>query len=154
MGNPTEELAALRSARPSDLAGVEALLTANKLPLDGVAASLGSFVVAEHGGALVGVAGIEHCGAGPHALLRSVAVDKAWQGKGLGRALVTRAIRDAESRGAQAFYLLTTTAEQYFPAFGFKPITRATVPADVQANVEFTSACPASAVVMLRNAAH
>lgn len=150
---PSEGLstpAILRGAQRSDLAAVEALLKENKLPLDGVAQALDCFVVAEQGGALVGVAGIEHCGAGEHALLRSVAVAEAWKGKGLGRALVTRVIRDAESRGAHALYLLTTTAEHYFPSFGFKPITRDAVPAEIKANVEFTSACPASAVVMVR----
>jgi arsenite methyltransferase len=145
---PTKPL--LRPATPSDLPRVQALLTDNKLPLDGVDKALECFVVAEHDGALVGVAGIEHCGAGQHALLRSVAVAESWKGKGLGRALVTRAIGDAEARGAKALYLLTTTAEQYFPSFGFKATTREEVPADVKANVEFTSACPSSAVVMVR----
>jgi len=140
----------LRPASPDDLPRVEALLTANKLPLDGVREALPCFVVAEHDGALVGVAGTERCGVGQYALLRSVAVSDAWKGKGLGRALVTRVIADAESRGARALYLLTTTAEQYFPSFGFRQTTRATVPAEVQSSVEFTSACPASAVVMVR----
>ena len=150
MSTETQQAVALRTATASDLAAVEALLTANKLPLDGVAEALGCFVVAEHDNSLVGVAGIEHCGAGQHALLRSVAVADAWKGKGLGRLLVTHAIRDAEARGAHALYLLTTTAEHYFPSFGFTPITRDAVPAEIKANVEFTSACPASAVVMVR----
>lgn len=140
----------LRPATHDDLPRVQALLTENKLPLDGVEGCLDCFVVAEHDGTLVGVAGTEHCGAGEHALLRSVAVADAWKGKGLGRALVTRAIADAEARGAQALYLLTTTAEHYFPSFGFRQTERAAVPAAVQATVEFASACPASAVVMVR----
>lgn len=45
-------------------------------------------------------------------------------------------------------YLLTTTAERYFPKFGFERIERHDVPASVQASTEFRSACPASAVVM------
>ena len=48
----------------------------------------------------------------------------------------------------QALYLLTTTAEGYFPKFGFERITRAEVPPSVQASVEFATACPASAIVM------
>ncbi len=35
-----------------------------------------------------------------------------------------RAIGDAEARGAKALYLLTTTAESYFPSFGFRPTPR------------------------------
>jgi amino-acid N-acetyltransferase len=83
-------------------------------------------------------------------LLRSVAVVPTWRSKGLGRELVTRIIADAERRGIQALYLLTTTAERYFPTFGFEPITREEVPADVQTTGEFQGACPASATVMRR----
>jgi amino-acid N-acetyltransferase len=64
-----------------------------------------------------------------------------------------RVIADAEARGIRALYLLTTTAERYFPSFGFRPITRDAVPAEVRATVEFQSACPASATVMCRECA-
>ena len=47
-----------------------------------------------------------------------------------------------------SIYLLTTTAERYFPKFGFEPVARADVPATVQTSIEFTSACPSSATVM------
>jgi amino-acid N-acetyltransferase len=102
--------------------------------------------VAEADGDLVGVAGLEVCC--DDALLRSVAVKPEWRSKGVGRALVTRAISDAEARGIRALYLLTTTAEHYFPSFGFKKITREDVPEPVRATDEFTTACPASATVM------
>lgn len=140
----------VRPARADDLAAVSRLLVDSKLPLDGVAAALPDFVVAEAGGALVGVAGLETCGR--HALLRSVAVSDAWRSHGVGRALVTRTIADAEARDIPALYLLTTTAERYFPAFGFREIARDEVPDDVRATAEFQSACPASAVVMVRPA--
>jgi amino-acid N-acetyltransferase len=140
----------IRLATPRDAEAVEALLSASHLPLDGVRAALECFVVAEEGGRLVGVAGIERCGGGEHALLRSVAVDSEWRSKGLGRTLVSRAIALAEERGASALYLLTTTAEQYFPSFGFRTIERNAVPEDVRGTAEFRDACPASATVMVR----
>ena len=140
--------ATIRAASPSDLPRVEQLLTANDLPLSGVRDALGDFVVAEAGGELVGVAGLEICC--DDALLRSVAVHPAWRSKGVGRALVTRAIADAEARGLHALYLLTTTAEAYFPTFGFKKIARDHVPTAVRETDEFTNACPASAAVMSR----
>lgn len=143
--------ATLRLASPSDEKAVEALLTASGLPLDGVHDALPCFVVAEDAGDIVGVAGIEACGvAGEYALLRSVAVAPSWQKRGLGRALVTRTIAEAEARGAKALYLLTTTAEHYFPTFGFHTTARDSVPADVRATAEFQGACPASATVMVR----
>jgi amino-acid N-acetyltransferase len=141
--------ATLRRATLDDEPEVSALLTASALPLDGVHEALPCFVVAEDAGAIVGVAGIEECGrAGQHALLRSVAIAPAWRRRGLGRALVTRAIAEAEARGARALYLLTTTAEGYFPTFGFSATTRDQVPDDVRATTEFQGACPASAAVM------
>lgn len=138
----------LRSARAADLPNIEQLLTASHLPLAGVAETLPSFVVAESDGAIVGTAALEVCS--ENALLRSVAVAPEWRSRGLGRALVTRVIADAEARGLRALYLLTTTAEHYFPSFGFHQVTRAEVPGDVTATEEFRSACPESAVVMCR----
>jgi N-acetylglutamate synthase-like GNAT family acetyltransferase len=138
----------LRSAAPTDLAAVERLLVASGLPLDGVSDALPTFVVAESGGDLVGVAGLEVCC--DNALLRSVAVPPEWRSHGVGRALVNRVIADAEARGIHALYLLTTSAENYFPSFGFRTISRDDVPADVRATAEFREACPASATVMCR----
>ena len=141
----------LRMAQPTDESAIATLLTASSLPLDGVHDALSKFVVAEHEGRIVGVAGIEACGSGnEHALLRSVAVSNWWQSRGLGRALVTRAIAESEACGTHALYLLTTTADGYFPAFGFTVTTRDAVPADIRATAEFREACPASATVMVR----
>lgn len=140
--------ASLRAARAEDAGAIERLLIASSLPTAGVAEALDGFIVAESSGEIVGVAGLET--GGDSALLRSVAVAPAWRSRGLGRALVTRAIATAESRGLRALYLLTTTAEQYFPSFGFVPTTREAVPAPVRDSREFQDLCPASAVVMVR----
>jgi amino-acid N-acetyltransferase len=138
----------LRPARADDFTAVEALLTASQLPLDGVREALPTFIVAESGTDIVGVAGLEICC--DNALLRSVAVDDAWRSQGLGRALVARTIAEAEARGVNALYLLTTSADRYFPTFGFRTITREAVPEDIRATAEFREACPASATVMCR----
>ena len=143
--------AALRPASTKDLPRVEKLLTDSKLPLDGVKESLADFVVAEAHGDIVGVAGLEICC--DDALLRSVAVRPEWRSKGVGRALVNRAIAEAESRGIRAMYLLTTTAEHYFPSFGFAKVDRTASGITVRATKEFTTACPASAVAMSRRLA-
>ncbi|MDQ2664592.1 MAG: arsenic resistance N-acetyltransferase ArsN2 [Gemmatimonadota bacterium] len=151
MINATTNDPSLRLAMPSDERAIAALLTAAHLPLDGVHEALSCFVVAEAAGQIVGVAGVEACGMrGEYALLRSVAVDPAWRSRGLGRSLVSRAIALAEERGTKALYLLTTTAEGYFPSFGFSLTSREAVPDDVRATAEFQGACPASATVMMR----
>jgi amino-acid N-acetyltransferase len=141
--------ASLRTATRGDLPGIERLLVSSGLPTAGVAGALSGFVVAESEAdkRIVGVVGLEHC-CDEYALLRSTAVEPEWRGTGLGRRLVTHAIAEAESRGIKALYLLTTTAERYFPSFGFVKTQRDAVPDEVKQSVEFREACPASATVM------
>jgi len=50
----------------------------------------------------------------------------------------------------RALYLLTTTAEEYFPSFGFEKVERSSVPAELNDSAELKGACPASATVMRR----
>ena len=145
----------LRTATPDDLPAVQRLLVDAGLPTAGVDALLATrahdFVVADdpHApGELAAVAGLEVCC--DDALLRSVAVRPAWRRHGLGHALVRRVVCEAEARGLRALYLLTMTAEHYFPRFGFAPVERSAVPAEIAATLEFRSACPASAVAMAK----
>lgn len=138
----------LRAARSDELPAVEALLVENNLPVLGVADDFGDFIVAEHEGRIIGVTGLERCG--DDGLLRSAVVASDWRGKGVGAALVERVIETAEDSGVRGLYLLTTTAERYFPAFGFTAVPRESVPAGIRGTSEFTTACPASAVVMAR----
>jgi amino-acid N-acetyltransferase len=136
----------IERAAPDDFGAITALLEASHLPLDGLREHLATALVARQHGTIVGSAALEVYSDG--ALLRSVAVSPGQQGSGLGRALIGAAIRMAEDLRVPAIYLLTTTADQYFPRFDFERIDRADVPSNVQASVEFTSACPSSAVVM------
>ena len=57
----------------------------------------------------------------------------------------------SEPRTQQLFsvYLLTISAQNYFPRFGFKQITRAEIPESLNASAELRGACPDSAVVMM-----
>jgi len=125
---------------------VRRLLTHSGLPLDGLDEHLATLLVARDAGRIVGSAALEAYRDG--ALLRSLAVSADRQGRGVGRELTDAAIRLAREMGMPALYLLTTTAADFFPRFGFERIDRDAVPASVQASVEFTSACPASAVAM------
>jgi GNAT superfamily N-acetyltransferase len=91
-------------------------------------------------------------GYGESGLLRSVAVAPEWRGSGIGRTLVDRVLDEGRAAGIREVYLLTTTAEQYFPRLGFQCVDRDCVPAAVRASAEFTGACPDSAVVMRKTA--
>ena len=135
-----------RTARSADLPNVLDLLGRAHLPTAGVAESLSHFIVAELEGKLIGVTGLEVYGAS--ALLRSVAVEDRWRGTGVGRTLIDRALGQARQAGIHDIFLLTTTAEHYFPRFGFACVSRDEVAEEVRASVEFQDACPASAVVM------
>jgi amino-acid N-acetyltransferase len=136
----------IRSATDADLSAIEALLIDSQLPTTGVRDALCGFLVAEADGRVVGVVGMEKRGS--YGLLRSTAVAPDWRGRQVARRLVERIIADAEAQGVNALYLLTTTAERYFPSFGFTTTTRDVVPEDIKATEEFTAACPASATVM------
>jgi N-acetylglutamate synthase-like GNAT family acetyltransferase len=136
----------IRPAAETDLAAVEQLLRDNSLPTVGVKPIIQDFLVAEAGKDIVGVVGMEYCC--NYGLLRSTAVSPDWRSKRIARQLVEQIIARAEARGVHALYLLTTTAETYFPSFGFKQTTRDAVPAEVQGTDEFRDACPASATVM------
>jgi N-acetylglutamate synthase-like GNAT family acetyltransferase len=133
-----------RPATPGDWPAIATLLTSLNLPLDGAQEHLDGFLLAFCENSLAGVAGLERYGS--TGLLRSVAV--AGQNRGLGRELVTRLIDRATAEGLTRIVLLTTTAPDYFPRFGFRRIARQEAPLAVQESIEFKQACPASAVVM------
>jgi amino-acid N-acetyltransferase len=136
-------------ARERDAAEVFELLELNHLPVDGLRDHLATTLVARQNERVVGSAALEVYSDG--ALLRSVAVAPWLQRAGLGRQLTDAAIQLARDTGVPAMYLLTTTAEEYFPRFGFERIERREVPENVQASVEFKSACPSSAAVMRKS---
>ena len=95
---------------------------------------------------MVGCAAVERYG--DAGLLRSVAIAPAERGHRTGEALVRRCLADARAAGVGTLVLLTTTAEGYFPRFGFEVVDRALVPEAVRQSTEFRGACPASATVM------
>jgi N-acetylglutamate synthase-like GNAT family acetyltransferase len=140
----------IRNATGSDFPEVEKLLTEGRLPVEGVRENFSSFLVAEEAGTIAGAVGLERYGSA--ALLRSAVVSPANRGTGIGTQLVESLLQRASEDGIDELYLLTTTAEKYFPRFGFTPTTRAAVPESVKASAEFRGACPDTAVVMSRRA--
>jgi amino-acid N-acetyltransferase len=140
----------IRNATNSDFPAVEQLLLSSRLPIEGVREHFSGFVVAEDAGTIAGAIGLERYGSA--ALLRSAVVSPANRGAGVGRQLVESLLQRAREDGIDEVYLLTTTAEKYFPRFGFARTTRAAVPETVKESAEFRGACPDTAVVMRRRA--
>lgn len=137
----------IRPALEADLPAVEALLEAAGLPREGVRDMLGGdLVLSEAPDALLGCAGLEvH---GRHALLRSVAVSGTRRGKGVGESLVLDRIREARRRRLDSVHLLTVSAADWFPRFGFRTIPRDDVPPAIRGTWEYSVHCPSEAVVM------
>jgi amino-acid N-acetyltransferase len=134
-------------ARRDELPRILELLEEVGLPPDGIANHLSTALVARGNGRVVGCAALELYG--PAALLRSVAVRRDLRGTGLGRRLTEAALELSRHLSVEEAYLLTETADHFFPRFGFRPIPRSEVPRSVRSSVEFTSACPASACAMV-----
>ena len=82
------------------------------------------------------------------ALLRSVAVKKEWQGRGLGIRLVAQIEKAAGQSGIQSLYLLTTTASGFFQSLGYSTIHRDDFAEALKQTAQFAGLCPESAVCM------
>jgi len=136
-------------ASAGDLPAIRHLLASNNLPDDDLTADmLGRFVVLRRDGQLSGVVGIES-----HrdvALLRSLAVSEELRGKGYGGVLVEAAESLSQASGATAIYLLTTTAESFFAARGYRRIDRDLAPAAIRGTTQFSALCPSTAIVMVK----
>jgi amino-acid N-acetyltransferase len=136
----------IRPARREDFSAAVALLSESKLPLEGFADHFGNALVAAAGARVVGVVELELYGSA--ALLRSLVVAPSERGARLGERLTQEALRLARERSAPDVYLLTETAERFFPRFGFSVAPRSIVPEALRRSEEFRTACPESAVMM------
>lgn len=136
-----------RPAYPADLPWARRLVAAAGLPEGGLEDQFPTaYAVLEEGGRPLGLAGLERYGTS--GLLRSVAVDAGARGSGVGRLLVADRLARARAEGLAAVYLLTTTAGDWFPRFGFQVIRREDLPAELGAAPEVAGGCPATATVM------
>jgi amino-acid N-acetyltransferase len=138
----------IERATPEDAEAILELLRANALPVDGVLDHLDHAFVARSQGRVIGSVALEVYDAG--ALLRSVAVQATHRGRGVGQQLFAAALELAGTLEVPAVFLLTTSADGFFPRFAFTPISRGEVPPSVCASVEFRSACPSTATVMMK----
>ena len=143
----------IRPATAADLAPVSALLTRAHLAPNEIDAQFGpQFAVAvdQASGAVIGAAGVEMHGTAGDAvgLFRSAVVDEHWRGHGVGAALTHDRLAWAEHEALRAVYLLTETAAEYWPRFGFERTARSDAPASIMASHEWKHGCPASAVAM------
>jgi amino-acid N-acetyltransferase len=139
----------ITSTRPEDLNAILSLLTDAALPQEGVLEHFQHVLVARGDGRVIGSVGMERYGLS--ALLRSLALAPAYRAQGLGRALVKRVLEEAREQGVKRIFLLSETATELFPKFGFRRIAGEETEVAVQQAVEFRTACCQSAVCMRLN---
>ncbi len=135
------------AVRESEYEVADALVQASGLPLDDLDQCRDTQFVLRDGAAIIATAALEI--RGEDAILRSVAVDPARRGERLGERIVAHTIDQARVAGLRAVYLLTETAEEFFPRFGFVREPRDSAPPAIQASVEYCSVCGSDAVAMV-----
>ena len=124
------------------------LLKENSLPTQDISEVTKLFVL-EEGNEVRGAVGLESSGV--LGLLRSLVVPHNHRGEGYGNKLVDFIEAFSKQQGVHQLYLLTTTAEKFFSGRGYKIISREDVPHFIRQTSEFSSACPASAIVMKKD---
>jgi len=137
----------IRAASAADFDAAIALLVRAKLPVaDLSAASVSKFLVASIDHSIAGLIGLELYGG--IGLLRSLVVDPAFRGTGLGRVLVAALEAQATSQGVSELWLLTIDADTWFRGLGYEERQRDQAPGAIAQTAEFVALCPGDAVLM------
>jgi amino-acid N-acetyltransferase len=136
-------------ANEEDVDAIVTLLKNNNLPVKDLGTGRRIFIVARSNDKTVGCVAVEiYETAG---LLRSLAVNNDFRGKGIGQKLVAEAETWSRNNGLKCLYLLTTTAAKFFPKIGWQITERTAVPKSIAGSTEFSSICPSTAVCMIKN---
>lgn len=138
-----------RQARNSDITDIRQLLESYDLPASDIEAHLHNFIVVNDDAGLIAVGGYEDCE--QYGLIRSFAVKPEYKGQGIAEAIYAQLTKVAIGSGKQGFYLLTTTASDYFSRLDFSVCDRSEVPECIRATKQFSDLCPGSATVMMRD---
>ncbi len=138
----------IEKAQPEDLDSIILLMKKQKLVSEEIKEHLENFYVIKYENEIIGCAGIEHYE--DVGLLRSVAIDTRFQGKGLGKKIVSKMLSVAQEKGIVYLYLLTDTAENFFKRFSFKIISRNKVDKRIKQTYEYSTGCEETAIVMIK----
>lgn len=134
-------------ATAEDLGPIRALLDSQGLRSSDIdQASLKSFLVLRDGTQISGLVGLDLLGS--IAMLRSLVVRPEWRSAGLGAQLVTAAEALAVKQGIATLYLLTTDADRYFAAKGYRTLERTDAPPEIKLHPQFRWLCPSTSIFM------
>lgn len=139
----------IEAATAADLPGICRLLGLAGLPSDDLTErSLKHFLVLRDEGVLIAAIGLEAYD--DAALLRSLVVAESARGRGYGAQLTAAAEALANNLGIASIYLLTTSADKFFLARGYRVVRRHEAPECIQATAQFSALCPSTAIVMVK----
>jgi amino-acid N-acetyltransferase len=122
------------------------LLQTESLPVEDLPRDMEHFFVAVDNGHITGVAGLEQYE--DYGLLRSLVVHKQHRNKSIASAMITTLEKHASDLKLKSIYLLTETAAEYFSKKGYSKVAREQVPDAIRQSSQFSSVCPATAVVL------
>ena len=124
-------------------------LSASRLPIDDLDEGVVRYFALTEDGVAVAFGGI--AGTGAERLLRSVVVPEPGRGRGRGARIVALLAEIAATNGTERLWLLTNDAADFFARLGWRKTARETAPDAIRATRQFSSLCPASATLMVRD---
>ena len=122
------------------------LLQSESLPVEDLPTDLSNFFMATDDGFIIGAVGLEIYGRS--GLLRSLIVKPEYRESKIARSLINELERRAKSLGLNSIYLLTETAQGYFPKIGYETLSREDAPDSLKQSSEFSHVCPKNAIFM------
>jgi len=135
----------MQKANQTDIPEIRNLLIKNDLPVADLTNEI-DFYIEKENNQIIAVGGLELVG--HNVIMRSIAVSENYKGKGLGTKITQHLLDTAKKHNLGSVFILTLTAEKYFPKFGFIRIERESAPEAIKRSSEFTTVCPDSAVLM------
>lgn len=124
-----------RRGRPGDAEAMAALIVSGELPPFFLEPYIEGFLAIEHEGRIVGTGGVEFYG--DDAVIRSVVVDPAARGLGLGIDIGTLLEDDALKSGARDVYLFTMHAYEFWKRLGYIDLPLDQWPENVRENWQY-----------------
>lgn len=97
----------------------------------------------------LGIVGLEPFA--PYGLLRSLVVKPNKRNQGIGTQLVKHAEAMARRMEIDELYLFTSSAQEFFENFDYRPVRRSRAPEAIRSTKEFRSLCPANSLLMRKD---
>lgn len=134
-GHISREGCVLRRGARDDIPALSGLIVSGELPPFFLEEVIDGFLVIEQAGRLVGAGGLEFYG--DDAVIRSVVVDPAGRGLGLGLDIARLLEEDAFASGARDVYLFTLHAWKFWLKCGFSDLPLDQWPENVRENWQY-----------------